>query len=523
MKFKNVKFMFVIFVIIIGVIAVVNMKSKDNKRQLNETQTTSEVVYQDNIRLGVCNFDSINPLVSKNKQIMDIDQLIYEPLLSLDSKYRLNLCLATEYAKTSVTTYIVKIDNSIKWSNGTNLVADDVKYTVELLKSVDNIYSENVKNISSVEAIDESTVKFNLSEETYFFEYNLIFPIMCKNYYGEENFFTSEKYPIGTGLYKISSIVDNMITLEQNESYRNQDKINKNIKTIYINIFSEIGEVYNSFKIGNIDIMSTSSLTYQNYIGTIGYYVKEYKGREYDFLSCNCNDYLMKEKSVRQAISFAIDKDNIVSTIYNNNYYTSEYALDFGSYVYSVDSASSGYNPEKAKEVLINDGWSYTNNRWRKKGGILALTLSVNASNSQRCEVAKIIKTQLENIGIPVTIKEVSDSQYNYYLTNKNYQILLTGVYNSYSPELTYFYGENNISNYNNDDVKSVLNEIKNVTDPKVLEEKYKNLITVTKDDCAYISLYRNKNFLLINQNVIGNYEPTNYGIFRNFESWNRE
>ena len=65
-----------------------------------------------------------------------------------------------------------------------------------------------------------------------------------------------------------------------------------------------------------------------------------------------------------------------------------------------------------------------------------------------RCEVAKLIKTQLENIGMVVTIKEISDSKYNAYLTNKNYQILLTGVYNSYSPDITYFYGENNIANY---------------------------------------------------------------------------
>ncbi len=523
MNFKNVKFVFIAFVILIVIFAIINMKFKNSKNKESEIQSAKNIVYQDNIRLGISNFDSINPLVTKNKQLIDIEQLIYEPLLSLDSGYKLNLCLATEYAKTSATTYIIKINNSIQWSDGSNLVADDVKFTVDLLKSVENIYSENVKNISSVEVIDDSTVKFNLNEETYFFEYNLIFPIMCKHYYGDEDFFTSQKYPIGTGLYKISSVLDNQIILDKNEKYRDPDKINKNIQTIYVNIFSEIGEVYNSFKIGNIDIMSTSSLLYENYIGTMGYNVKEYRGREYDFLSCNCNDSLMKEKSVRQAISFAIDKDNIVSTVYNNKYYPSEYVLDYGSYVYPMNSTSSGYNTEKAKEVLTNDGWIYTNNRWRKKGRILALTISVNSSNTQRCEVAKIIKTQLENIGIPVTIRKVSDSQYNNYLINKNYQILLTGVYNGYSPDLTYFYGENNISNYNNEEVKAIINDVKNITDQKVLEEKYKTLIDITKDDCAYISLYRNKNFLLINQNVVGNYEPTNFGVFRNFESWNRE
>lgn len=140
-----------------------------------------------------------------------------------------------------------------------------------------------------------------------------------------------------------------------------------------------------------------------------------------------------------------------------------------------------------------------------------------------RCEAAKNIKSQLESIGIPVTVKEVSDSQYHYYLTNKNYQVLLTGIYNGYSPDLNYFYGESNISNYSNDEMKNILQDIKNITDQKKLEERYREVITTTKEDCAYICLYRNKNFMLINQNIVGNFEPSNYGIFNNFESWNKE
>ena len=173
--------------------------------------------------------------------------------------------------------------------------------------------------------------------------------------------------------------------------------------------------------------------------------------------------------------------------------------------------------------MLINDGWIYTNNRWRKNGIILAVTISVSASNNERCEVAKSIKEQLESIGIPVTIWQISDYQYNYCLNYKNYQILLTGVYNSYSPELTYFYGENNIANYNNEEVRGLIDDIKNITDEKVLLEKYQSLINITKDDCAYVSLYRNKNSLLVNQDIVANFEPNNFGVFRNFGSWNRE
>ncbi len=523
MKFKNIKFVFIGFVILIVIFAIFRMAPKQGKKQNNEIIEAKSVTYQDNLRLGISNYDTSNPLTTKNKQLMDIYQLVYEPLFSIDSSYKLKNCLATEYAKTSSTTYIVKLDNSVKWSNGEKLNARDVKYTVDLLKNSSNIYSENVKNITSVEPIDDSTVKFNLSEETYFFEYNLIFPIMSQKYYENEDFYSSRKYPIGTGLYKVTSIASNQIILEKNENYRNENLVNKNISKIYINIFSEMGEVYNSFKIGNIDILNTSSVMYEDYVGTIGYYAKEYKGRTYDFLSYNCNDYTMKEKSVRQAINFAIDKENLVSTVYNNKYYPSEYVLDYGSYVYVPNSLSSGYNPEKAKEILIKDGWTYANNTWRKNGRLLSVTISVNSSDSKRCEIAQNIKTQLENIGIIVYVSEVSDSQYKYFLANKNYQILLTGVYNSYSPELTYFYGEGNISNYDNEEVKSIINEVKNITNIKTLEEKYKKIIEITKEDCPSTSLYRNKSFLLINQKIVGNFDPNSYGIINNFESWSKE
>ena len=137
--------------------------------------------------------------------------------------------------------------------------------------------------------------------------------------------------------------------------------------------------------------------------------------------------------------------------------------------------------------------------------------------------MAKNIKNQLESIGIPVTIREVSDSQYKYYLENKNYQVILTGIYNGFSPDVSYFYGENNIANYDNEDVLNIMKDIKNITDLKKLEERYKTLINKTKEDYVYIYLYRNKNYLLINQNIVGNIEPNNYAIYNNFETWNKE
>ena len=113
-----------------------------------------------------------------------------------------------------------------------------------------------------------------------------------------------------------------------------------------------MGEAYNSFKIGNTDLINTSNPNFQEYIGTIGFYKTEYTGREFDFLSLNCADNILQDVSVRKALSYAIDKDNIVSSIFNNQNIVAEYPLDYGNYLYTANEASSGYNAEQAKKVL---------------------------------------------------------------------------------------------------------------------------------------------------------------------------
>ena len=311
--------------------------------------------------------------------------------------------------------------------------------------------------------------------------------------------------------------------INQKIIFRNKSNENEKIDKIYINIYNEIGEIYNGFKIGNIDLFSTSSIKYKNYIGTLGYYAKEYCGREYDFMAFNCNDNLLKDSSIRQAIECAIDKENIISNIYNNEHYRSDYPLDYGNYLYSKDYITNMYNIEKTKEILINNGWNYSNNSWKKYGSMLSVTITVNSDNKKRVEVANNIKEQLESIGIKVNIKELTHNDYINCINNRNYQIILTGIYNGYSPDLTYFYGEGNLANYSNDNIKSLLNEVANTTDSKVLKDKYEQIIKETANDSVYIGLYRNRESLIISTKMKGSYVPSNYSAFNRFETWARE
>ena len=505
---------------------MIYIKKDDNKNENNEEVVEEQIEEIKDLRFGISNFDTINPLISKNKEVLNIDKLIFEPLITIDEQYQAQLCLASECSKTSPTSYIIKVNNKKKWQDGSNLISKDIQFTIDRLKEGNSIYSYNVEKVTSVEIIDQNTIKINLSEEVPFFEYNLTFPIVPNNYYLGEDFNTSSKIPIGTGMYKIASISSSNIELNKNNSWWNIEKVNSKVENISIKLYSEIGEIYNSFKLGNIDVFTTSNLNLEHYIGTIGYAKTEFKGREFDYLAFNCQDSILKNAEVRKAITQAIDKTNIVSSIYNNQYYLADFPLDYGSYLYLKQENNGNYNPEQAKNTLVNNEWEYRYNRWQKKENYktlrLNLTISVNGNNPKRVATAEAIKEQLAQIGIKVTINKLSESSYKSTLLNKNYQILLTGIYNSYTPNIEKFLGNDNLQNYYNDEVIKILDEVKAITDEKLLKEKYNRLVQIYEEERPFLGLYRNKQTIVKNQNVAGEIRGNNYFSYYNLGLWHR-
>lgn len=534
-QLKNNFFKYIFVIVVISLIGYAifyfyNNQKDEQENIEEETQEVSTTILND-IRFAIVDFDSINPLLSNNQDIQDVSRLIYEPLLSINKDYSLNLCLAKEWTKVDATTYLITLKQGIKWHNGFDFTAQDVKFTIDALKSgkFSSIYTANVNNIVSLDIVDNYTLRIGLDKETDFFEYNLTFPIMSNDYYLEEEFSTSSKNtnPIGTGKYKISSVEDSVITLKKNNNWWNIENEDSRINEIVLKKYNSMGEAYNAFKLGNIDMITTKSLNVEEYIGTVGYKTEAYKGRNYDFIAINCNNVALSDSSVRNAIAYSIDKYNIISEVYNNKYFSSDFPLDYGSYLYSIEKADSGYNQEKSKELLRNAGWIYSNNSWTKKIDNKTYTtkfnLVVKSSEENRVRVAENIKNQLEQIGISINIVQVSDAQYNQYLNNKNYDMILTGIIRGYSPNLSTYFGSGNLANFNNEEANKTIQEIQNITDNKILKEKYNRLIEIYETEQPYISLYYNRNSIVYTPNLMGKIEANIYNIFYNIGGWYRE
>ena len=141
----------------------------------------------------------------------------------------------------------------------------------------------------------------------------------------------------------------------------------------------------------------------------------------------------------------------------------------------------------------------------------------MDSENAQRVSVAENIKASLEDIGFRIDISKVSNARYKKYLENKNYDMILTGVYSGYSPDLSNYFGPNNLSNFANEEVTRLLNEIKEIKDDdELLKQKYDEIIKIFNDEMPYVFLYYNTNTLVYNPKLVGEITPNSYNIFNN-------
>lgn len=532
MKGNSFKIIFIILIVILILIAMYNnfFKSDKDKTVASEFEAnTSNKVISTDIRIGIMEFDNMNPILSNNKNVQDISRLIFNPLFTITENYKLEGVLAKECSKISEKTYIIKLKENITWKDGEKFDSSDVIFTIDMLKKIgdSSVYYYNIKNITLLEIIDENTIKIELDTQTPYYEYNLTFPIISSKYFNEDNFWQESLNlkPVGTGVFYISDVNNESIILKKNLKNENAKKIK--LDSITLKKYDSLLSTINAFKAEEIDIFTTSNRNIEEYLGKTIYNKTEYINRDYYYLSLNCSNKVLTNKEVRQAINSAIDKETIIKEVYNGKYKVSNFPLDFGSYVYDTNNTVMVHDTNIAKGLLVDSGWKYTSKKWRKTVNhrylTIELDLLVNKNDSNLLKVAKKIKEQLETIGIRINIIEATQSQYNKKINDKNYDIVLDNNYYGYSPSLNKYFSSSNIANYKNEEIINILFETQNLTDENELKQKYSRIMEIYNDEVPYISLYYNTNTLIYTKNLKGQVNPNSFNLFYGIEGWYRE
>lgn len=484
---------------------------RDITKVSNENINKKEKMISRDLRIGITNFDTINPILSDNINVQNISRLIYEPLLNLSYDYKLEECLATEWTKVNDKTYLIKLRKNVKWQDGKNFDSDDVVFTIDLLKKLKekSVYYYNVENIKEIKKIDKHTIKIITIDEIPYFEYNLIFPIVSSKYFNEENFNINRNVMLpGTGMYYIEDKNKKNIELKINANWWKEKELKVN--NISINLYKNIIEEIRDIELNKLDLVTTSATDINEIIDKSKCNIKKYIGRNYDYIAVNCKKNMLKNRELRKAINYGINKNEIIEKVYNNNYVKSEFPLDFGCYLYK-NIEENNYNKEKAKRISKENKLKNVN-----------LNLLINKNSDDKIKLAYLIKEQLKEFEVKITVVEKNEKEYEKDLENRNFDLAIISNTYGFSPSLNSYFNKSNLYNYENVKIRKILNDIENISEENARKE-IENIKELYYRDVPFISLFYNTNALVYSKNLKGEITPNSYNVFYNIENWYME
>jgi len=453
----------------------------------------------------------INPILAQSHidADQDLSTLIFSGLLKYDKNLELVPDLAEKYEiSEDQKTYTFYLKDNAKWHDGQKLTASDVVFTILSIQNPD-FKSPLFRSFEGVkvEKVDDYTVKFTLSEPYAAFLNVLTVGILPQHLWYDipplsAKLAVYNQKPIGSGPYKFKSLIKEKsgvikaYTLEKNKNYYAQEPY---IDKIVFKFYPDYDTAINA--LNNKEVQNLSYLPKE-------YLEKNKNKREINLYNINLSQYtaiffnqknneFLKDKDIREALSYAIDKNKIIEDVLQNQGQIIDGPILPGFLGYNTDIKKYEYNPEKAVELLANNGWALTDEIFHKKDQELKITLTT-VDQAVNVKTANLIKEFWNNIGVNVELQIVSkDDIENQVINPRNYQALLYGEIIGYDPDLFPFWHSSqrdypgvNLANYVNRKADQLLEEARLTNDPKIRDGKYREFQDLMIDDLPAIFLF---------------------------------
>lgn len=464
--------------------------------------------------------DSFCPIRTQNPQTISILNLIFDSLIINSSAMTAAPNLATSWTTSEDgLQWNIKLRNDVSWHDNTQFIAADVVYTINQIRTdKGNYYLKNVDQVSKVTAIGQHEVNIQLKTPQSNFINLLNFPII-QNQRGAVD---KDSFAVtGTGAFRFEDKGElTSYYLQRNEDWWKNPAY---LDTIEIKILPDKDTALYSFSSGEIDLISVDSDDLGSKADTTNAGFISYPTNNFHFLGFHNNHPALKNKEVRQAISLAIDRERLVSAILNNDARPAVVPLDSNWELYSSNTCSVNSNVEQAKQILDENGWVNTDGIYQKKIGssIVKLTfeLLVNDSNTTRVQVATYLASVLHNIGIEITVKEVSFTDYNKLINRKSYDMFLGAFHIAKNLDYSFMLGKGNLFGYHSNEMNTLLNDMQKATSPTEQKEKYAEFQSMFCEDTPLTGLYFENASMLYNKRLNGSFSPSDDNIYHGIEN----
>lgn len=503
-----------------------------------ETAASGEKI----INVGVTNtIGSINPLLLNGGEINKYATgLMFLPLMELDADLNFEGMLADSITTEDNKNFIVHIDDAATWSDGTPVTADDVVYTALRLASPvigntammyyvfegvgdDGFVEEGAESIDGIQKVDDKTVQFTTKEEmpittfeNSYARYLLTLPKHVIEQYSEEELSTADWFnhpDVVSGPFIVTDFdVDHYISYEANKDYwKGAPKIDKlNIKIV------DGSQLYAGLQSGEIDItqQTMSDIPQEDYESVEALdNVDVVYGSPVTNQSVFIQTKNVPDVKVRQAMLYAIDRQQILEELLNGHGEIVDGFLSSASPFYDDSLTPVSYDPEKAKALLEEAGWD----------GSQTIRFYVNSGDSTFVNAASIIAAEWAAVGIKAEIQTVDFATLMSVAGTEDYDVL--AVQYTYAPVDPYpdvawlLGGEGSWTGYSDDTLNDALTKSQLTSDPEETKELFSVVDKKVQEDVPMFSAYVISAQGAVSKRITGA-APSVYGFFNDVQNW---
>ena len=494
------------------------------------------------INVGVTNtLGSLNPLLLNGGEINKYATgLMFLPLMELDADLNFEGMLADSITTEDNKNFIVHIDDAATWSDGTPVTADDVVYTALRLASPvigntammyyvfegvgdDGFVAEGAESIDGIQKVDDKTVQFTTKEEmpittfeNSYARYLLTLPKHVIEQYSEEELSTADWFnhpDVVSGPFIVTDFdVDHYISYEANKDYwKGAPKIDKlNIKVV------DGSQLYAGLQSGEIDItqQTMSDIPQEDYESVEALdNVDVVYGSPVTNQSVFIQTKNVPDVKVRQAMLYAIDRQQILEELLNGHGEIVDGFLSSASPFYDDSLTPVSYDPEKAKALLEEAGWDSSQ----------TIRFYVNSGDSTFVNAASIIAAEWAAVGIKAEIQTVDFATLMSVAGTEDYDVL--AVQYTYAPVDPYpdvawlLGGEGSWTSYSDDTLNDALTKSQLTSDTEETKELFSVVDKKVQEDVPMFSAYVISSQGAVSKRITGA-APSVYGFFNDVQNW---
>ena len=363
---------------------------------------------------------TLDPAFSTDIYSVKLIQQIFDGLVQLDQNLNVVPALSTDWRVSSDgLVYIFTIRQDARFHNGRQVTANDFVYSFtrildpkeessaltffERIEGADTYRSGKSSEVAGLKALGANTLRIKLRQPYAPFlsvlamKSSKVVPREEVEKWGKE----FGHHPVGTGPFRLESWEGNRIVLSANHDYHEGRPYLDRVEfTVYEGsqnerIFQDFqaGLLEEALVFGGIREETTKSLQYQ--------FVRK-PTLSLLFYGMNCTDAILKDKRVRQALNYAINKEKIIQQYVKDQFVPASTILPPGMPSYTPENQSYPYGPDKAKFLLREAGYGVSPGR---------LSLSIlSASNSKLAqEELALVTRDLAVVGVELAVQYETD------------------------------------------------------------------------------------------------------------------